>query len=249
MTLSPEARAFFRRELAAGRAMALADAEDFDEILFAVERLGAFLTDPPVRGLGSYKHTLGELAQCSPLESALGAQALGFSQLFALVKGGRNDVMHEGVHARQFVEHAVNLALVLEDALMVGVDEVQHYMARSPLCAELWQPLRLIRQAMLQHSFSAIPVCTEDDDWRLVTDRVLAKALARTDGETRQQRLAMPLAEALRRELFTLPSGVPVSPDTKISEISWGEDEPPLRLVFETGQRRLIGVLTPFDLL
>lgn len=50
LRLSHEQRAFFRTSLRNARAAALSDAEGFQGILFAIERLGFYLTRPPTYG-------------------------------------------------------------------------------------------------------------------------------------------------------------------------------------------------------
>src|SRR5439155_14524227 len=96
-----------------------------------------------------------------------------FSVLYELVRRGRNAAMHEGASARHLTLHAIELALVLEDALMMGMDQIGDYMVRNPVYAALWQPLSFVRQEMLVNSFSYLPVAIEErsgKDWRLVSD-------------------------------------------------------------------------------
>ena len=57
---------YFLAELRDARARAFKDVEGFEEILFSVERLGAFLRGRQV-ALGDYKSKLKKLAKNSPL--------------------------------------------------------------------------------------------------------------------------------------------------------------------------------------
>ena len=70
-----------------------------------------------------------------------------------------NDALHQGAFARHLTIHAIDLALILEDALRSFEEpRVSDYMVRNPLFAELWQPIGFIRQQMLANSFSFLPV-------------------------------------------------------------------------------------------
>jgi hypothetical protein len=64
--------------------------------------------------------------------------------------------LHQGAFARRLTGHAIELSLVLEDALRRSLDSpvVGDYMVRGPICAEPWQPISFIRQRMLANSFS-----------------------------------------------------------------------------------------------
>lgn len=47
-------------------------------------------------------------------------QSLGRLALYDLVEQGRNEALHQGAFARHLAEHAIELALALEDALANG---------------------------------------------------------------------------------------------------------------------------------
>jgi hypothetical protein len=71
------------------------------------------------------------------------------------VDGARNETLHQGAFARPLTKHAIELAIILEDALSQQVNQVvMDFMVRNPLCAELWKPIGFIRQQMLANSFS-----------------------------------------------------------------------------------------------
>ena len=75
------------------------------------------------------------------------------------LKDGRNDALHQGACARHLANHAVQLALVLEDALMPSEPKVSDFMVRDAICAAHWQPISFVRQQMLANSFSYLPFC------------------------------------------------------------------------------------------
>ena len=148
----------------------------FLRVLFAVERLGSFLSKE-IGTLNSYLPVLQDLACDSPLASALPKVYPGlhlpFYRLYQLVMQARNDALHQGAYARHLTRHAIELSIVLEDALMDNLGTVAEFMVRDPLCCSLWQPLSFIRQQMLANDFSFLPVQIKNGEWRLLADRSL----------------------------------------------------------------------------
>ena len=179
--LKDDEKLYFRDQLRAARAIALRDAEAFEEIVFVVERLGKFL-NPKAEKLVAKKAVLESIAQSSLLfEKIPGCFVnfhLPFTILFDLVRESRNDALHEGAFARHLTVHAIELSLIIEDALMSEMNLVSHFMVRNPACAYEWQPLSFIRQTMLINSFSYLPVLTETGgkkNWKLISDLAVAK--------------------------------------------------------------------------
>lgn len=153
-------RVHFRNELRDARAVALRDAEGFDSILFAIERLGSFLLER-IEALGEYQSVLIRLAQKSPLSHLprpLHGWSPPFNRLLGQLVEARNDALHQGAFARHLTSHAMDVSLILEDALMDGSNKVGDYMVRNVITAALWQPLSFVRQQMLANSFSFLPV-------------------------------------------------------------------------------------------
>src|SRR5262249_32601868 len=143
----------FADQLRGAREAAIKDGEAFDVVIHAAERLGSFLNGA-IGDLGKYEDKLAELFQ----ESDNNGPITPFSLLFDLVRDARNDALHQGAFARHLTVHAIELALRLEDALRKRLPAiVENYMVRNPVCAELWQPISLIRQQMLANSFSFMP--------------------------------------------------------------------------------------------
>ena len=138
-----EALLCFRDQFRFGRAVAVKDAEGFSEILFTVERLGSFLSKE-IGTLKSYLPVLQDLACDSPLARELPKVYPGlhlpFDRLYQLVMQARNDALHQGAYARHLTSHAIELSMVLEDALMNNLGTVAEFMVRDPLCCSLWQP-------------------------------------------------------------------------------------------------------------
>jgi CBS domain-containing protein len=248
-----EAALHFRNQFRHARVLVLRDAEAFDEIIFVVERMGMFLTHR-VRQLPGYKSRIEEEAERSPLVCEVSGKwpqlHIPFTKLFDLVKDGRDWAMHQGAVARHLTGHATKLAIVLEDALMHGYDMVRDFMVQNPVCAQPWQPLSLIRQTMLENSFSFLPVnCGPEaaPTWKLVSDLDVARYLR---AGARNLRLAGTLLEAQESGGIELRASNCFKPEDSVSTVLKDSKELPI-LVTDTGKAsgRLLGIVTTFDLL
>ena len=249
--MTPEAARDFRLQLQLARENALKDAEAFDGVIHVVERLGS-LRLGRMADLGAYKPKVAEVAEHSPLATAVPADWRSvhtpFSQLYDMIKDARNDAMHVGASARHLTTHAIELALILEDALRMCEESkyVSDYMVRDPVCASLWQPVSLIRQRMLTNSFSYLPVQNAAGQWCLVSDLQVAKYLQGISHKERNKRLATPLDRATEIELLRatcLSDNVPIG-----IALAWF-DGTPLLGFRDNAEAELMGILTAFDLL
>jgi len=225
--LTPDECQFFRDGLREARAAALRDSEASKAIIFAIERLGAFLYGKTA-ALGAYENDLTSLGLRSPLASHLPTQRRPFHTpldvLLPLVREGRNSAMHEGSFGRHLTGHATELSLVLEDALMTQEarqETVGDFMVRSPLCAELWQPLSFVRHSLLANSFSYLPVKqagNEGTTWKLVSDHAVARFLRASSGNSeRKGRLSMTLGDAIGHDGVLLSTPYVCSADASVS--------------------------------
>ena len=84
--------------------------------------------------------------------------------------------MHQGAYARILTDHAVDITIILEDALMSELSKVSQFMVRDVVEAKPWQPVSFVRQQMLKHSFSYIPV-RHKDTWKLISEHSVAQYL------------------------------------------------------------------------
>jgi len=175
--LNHQQKLYFRNELRDARAVALQDAEAFDEIVHVLERMGAFLrgVKKDFGNLGKFRDPINTEARQSPLAEQISSKLpdvhLSFSDLYELVRDGRNKAMHDGSFARHLTFRAVELSIILEHALMTDSNRAKHFMVENPICAALWQPLSFIRQSMLKNSFSYLPVLVPQNDkqrWQLI---------------------------------------------------------------------------------
>jgi hypothetical protein len=243
----------FSGQLRDARENALRDSEAFDGIIHVVERLGSFLCER-ISDLGGYKEEIEKKASLSATAEEIPSPwrnlHVPFSLLYDLVKDARNDALHQGAFARRLTGHAIELSLVLEDALKRSLDcpTVGDYMVRNPICAELWQPISFIRQQMLANSFSFLPV-KADAEWCVVSDSEIARYLG-ADNSERMKRLARTLSTA---EIPLQPAKL-CAVDTPLGEALCmldGSQRPLLvyRKEKEEDRQSLVGIVTPFDLL
>jgi len=280
--LSPDQKIYFRDQLRNARNEAIKDAEGFTELLFVFERLGSFLThnkeylnkhredldkhnedptknDKPPKfkeGLNDYKEAITGLVNKSKLAKNIPKKLRAFHtplhELYDIVLNGRNSAMHQGAYARHLTQHAIELSLILEDALMNNLDKVCDFMVRDPFCAYLWQPLSFIRQTMLSNSFSYMPVCEEKNKtktWKLISDYEVAKYLIDGDRDERKKRLATDLEEAVSSGKIKLLKPEWLESDQTIQKALNTVSEIPMLIFSDGAFQNLIGILTPFDLL
>ena len=198
--LNEEQKEFYRDQLRSARYAALAD-EGFQAVIHALESIGRQIMGKALSfglykgetlSLWRYKDPLSCLAHDSPLAievpSKWRAYHTEFLSLYDELKDARNDAVHQGAYARILTDHAVDLTIILEDALMSKCSKVSQFMVRDVVEAKLWQPVSYARQQMLKHSFSYLPIWFENEEkWKLISDYSVAKYLpsvfSRTNGE------------------------------------------------------------------
>ena len=133
---------------------------------------------------------------------------------------------------------------------MTGAEKIGDYMVRGPVCAHLWQPISLIRQEMLAHSFSNLPVYMEETSaWKLVSDLVIAKYLRSGSDNDRKNRLAKSLQDAINQDDLKLLDVHCYQFDHRISDVVDTLSTSPILIYHKDHQKDLVGILTPFDLL
>lgn len=257
--LSDPERRHYRDELRAARYAALADAEGFDRICFALEALGLRLLG--IQGdMGQYGERIGVHARRSPVLNDFAtthtATFKPFKALYEIVRKARNDNMHLGAYARHATSAAIELCIGLEEALMADVARrVGHVMVRSPIVVEPWQPVAQAQQLMLMHSFSFLPVW-HGEAWHLLSELALARFL-NVGREEKFKRLGRAeeaaAGDAGGLQLLRVPRERLLNVRTPVDE-ALGEDAaaggPTLWLVVEDERpERLAGVLSPFELM
>jgi hypothetical protein len=258
--LNRQTAMFFADQLRTARLAALAHAEAFDEIIHTVERLGSYIEGKQLT-LGKYLEALTCLAGITPLAEKIPNQFRGlltpFSELHESVRIARNDALHQGAFARHLTKHAIELAIVLEDALsQYKKPYVTDFMVRKPVCAELWQPVGFIRQQMLENSYSYLPVFDDGEQrpdiekWSVVSDVAIAKYLrAESDGVDRNDLLAMTLHKAREEALIVLKATKTFDEDTALGVALDHLNAEHVLLVRGPKLGSLVGIITAFDLM
>jgi hypothetical protein len=248
--LSRAAAIAFADQLRLARHSALGDAEEFDAIIHAVERLGSYLLGS-TGDLGKYRDALANLASNSGLAYMPDYEHLltPFDRLYELVRTARNDAMHQGAFARHLTVHAFELAIILEDALtQFKKPIVRDFMVRNPVCAEMWQPIGFIRQQMLANSYTYLPVL-KDKQWYPISDAAIALYLgAERDGKERKKRLASTLDKAFSS--FDVKPIEPILDSTPLADAFEKLRQAPVLLICRApNEDTLAGILTAFDVL
>lgn len=255
--LSYEECVYYRDRFRDARYAALADAEGFSSICFALEAFGLRLLGERST-LDGYKTKISAFVQSSLVLSELSkkfpSRFKPFVALYAVVQSARNDAMHIGAYARHATEAAIELCIGLEEALMAGVSStVGNLMVTSPVSVEQWQPVAHARQVMLMHSFSFLPVRFEDG-WYLVSELGLAKYLV-VKAEIKKIRLGKTIKESKSDglELIKIPEKKLLNVNQRVDELlskARVENGPRLWLVVDEYRKdHLAGVLSPFELM
>jgi CBS domain-containing protein len=248
----------FRDDLRSARAAVLKNAEAFEHIVFVLERLGVYLTRR-IDSLREYCQSLTGKARRSPLGSdlapPLSSWHASFDSLYEMVREARNDALHEGAYARHLTAHAVELALILEDALMEKAVQARDFMVRKPVQAHQWQPISSVRREMLENAFSFLPVLLEEagaTSWSFVSDLALARYLRVSGSGERKARLATTLGEAVSCGAVRLKRPEvcqPEDPVTRVLQILEASAGRPVLVIGEAGSHDLRGIVTSYDLL
>ncbi len=251
--LTWEERRHYRDRLREARYAALADAEGFTQICFAIEALGLRLLGRQA-AMGKYLDKLKPLAQDSLTLSKLAKDYpslfTAFEVLYEGLRIARNDAMHTGAYARHATVQAMELCIGLEEALMTrgahARRTVADYMVKSPVTIESWQPVARARQLMLMHSFSYLPV--NIDGWKLVSEVSLARYLHKSPKSHTLLATTIEVASSSGLQLLSI---------TPVSECEYVEDllskldplkDCSLWLVTDRANH-LCGVLSPFELM
>lgn len=227
------------------RALVLRDGESFHEAATALERIGQVLCGKVQTGLGAYRHALLELAITNEEP-----ELTEFSRLFETVKEARNMAVHEGAWARHLSSRLVDFFLILERAIMDKMKCAEDIMVRQPVVAETWHLIAHVRQVMLANSFSTLPVLV-NNRWHLITDLMVLRFLSKAaNRDERKNHLSTPLEVVIRNGGLIPLEAKCFTGQTKLADLG-GEMDQVLVLITDesVSPSRLVGILSPFDLL
>ena len=122
-------------------------------------------------------------------------------------------------------------------------------MVRNPVCAEPWQPICFVRQQMLAHSYSFLPVHFQrEGDGELVSDLAIAKYLRESPAQ-RYDRLKKSLQDAVLQDDLKLTETVSFRATEPIPDVVAKMERVPVLIHSEQNRQTLVGILTAFDLL
>ncbi len=233
------------RRLRDARALVLRDAESFHEAAITLERVGQVLSGRIKNGLGSYRSELLELAS-----SACSIEPPELQRLFEIVRESRNMAVHDGAWARHLNSRLVDFMLILEQAIMEKLQCASDLMVRQPLTAELWHLVSQVRQAMLSNSYSSLPIFFEDR-WHILTDQAIMDYIYRaSDKRDKKERLSAKLETAIQTGEIKLLDASCFNPEAKLVDIVPRMVVGPGLIVEDRDEsKRLVGILTPFDVL
>lgn len=253
--LSEEQKQFYRDQLRSARNVALADAEGFMAVVHTLELMGQQLVGKICMGPGEYKKKLKGVASLSSLAHKVDpTYHVKFSTLFDELKDARNDAVHQGAYARILTDHAVDITIILEDALMSGFSQVSQFMVRDVVEAKPWQPVSYVRQQMLKHSFSYLPI-RHEETWKLIPEYSVAKYLRGCSPKEREIRLVTTIEDAIKEskgnDRLRVLSAKTVCQEKKIdgSDILKCVGTKPILVVDPDREDELVGILTAADIL
>lgn len=261
-TIGKQEAIYFRNRFRDARAAAEKSDRDCMEIIYALEDFGQVLTgaqDPRNQNLGKYQKCVTKFVDKHYPDKDRPQYQIDFGRLYDIVRDSRNSAVHKGARSRYFAPRVVDLSLIMEDALMraADTDKVKDYMAASPVVAELWQPLSIIRKEMLTNSFTHIPYFDKDKgEWFVVSDADIARYL-RPSGIYKKDMLSHTLKNALKEKGICASKPQVVCPDDSVSEVVCLDEAGdkasisglPILVRHPKHNEHLLGILTASDLM
>ncbi|MCY4390360.1 MAG: hypothetical protein OXC18_24935 [Desulfurellaceae bacterium] len=255
-----DARAFYLNELRSARNAALADAEGFMAVIHTLELMGQKLTGT-VLNFRDYQTKLNCVAGLSLLSRKIVSEwpeyHTKFGILYEELRHARNDAVHQGASARILTDHAVDITIILEDALMSKSSEVSQFMVRDVVEAKPWHPVSYVRQQILKHGFSYLPIWFKNEEkWKLISDYSVARYLPRClQTNERKTRLVTTIEDAIKEDngndRLRVLSAKAVYPEKKINDndILKCVGAKPVLVVNYGREDVLAGILTSSDIL
>lgn len=261
-TIGKQEAIYFRNRFRDARAAADKSDRDCMDILYALEDFGQVLTgiqNPKKQNLGRYQDCVTKFVDKHYPDKDRPQYQIDFGRLYDIVRDSRNSAVHRGARSRYFAPRAVELSLIMEDALMraADTDKVKDYMAASPVVAQMWQPLSIIRTMMLTNSFTHIPYFDKDKgEWFVVSDADIA-CYIRPSGKYEKDRLIHKLECLAKEKGICASKPQVVCPDDLVSKVvcpdEAGDKAPisglPILVRHPEYKKHLLGILTASDLM
>ena len=243
MTIQSDVALYFARQMRGARAQVQADAEGYVAVAIAVEQLAAAL-GAKGGACAAWNVIVDTLSLDGDWTGDGGAPSLGSA--YYRVRRARNIAVHEGAMSRAVATHAIDLTIGLEVALMnaVDTDAAHAWMVPDPTVAHPWMTVAQVR--------SALPIWWKHA-WHLVRDIDVVVYLiqAGKDMAKTKVRLQDAVGTGAVPKLHLQPAPLVISPETNVKTLGvagWKSEVPAL-VVCRDNPKRLLGVLTPHDLL
>ena len=114
--------------------------------------------------------------------------------------------------------------------------------------AEPWHPISYVRQQMLSHAFSYIPI-RYDNSWKFIPEYSIARHLRNAWGSVRRERLSASVSEVVEANNLELLQAHTVGPGEPITSTLDLIGERPLLVIDTEHAEALVGLLTASDIL
>ena len=132
---------------------------------------------------------------------------------------------------------------------MAVASTVSQFMVRNVVDAKTWHPVSYIRQQMLTHAFSYLPIL-HSDGWKLVPEYSVARLLrSAPSNNERKRRLATTISSTIAENNLELLVADIVHPETPIAKVLPVIHERPVLVVERKYPDALAGLLTASDIL
>lgn len=226
------------------RSLILRDAESFHEAATVLEQIGQVWGRKIYHGMAGYEAALQSFSEGQK------ADKVKVGRLLNVISNARNMAVHEGAWARHLSSRLIDLFLILEEAIMTELKTVGDVMVRNPVCAESWHMVAQVRREMLANSFSCLPLL-HGKEWLIITDAAVMHYLCKASSKkAKDERLEANLGDLINKKAIEFSKAVDCHPNETIPEVLDKMSHLPV-LVLENigGENRLVGIVTPFDLL
>ncbi len=242
--LTSQQRIELLEQLRDARALIQRDAEAFQRAVITLEHLGQVVGGRVRLGLQGYRKDILSL-----LDGDLKEQRDEAARLFDVVREARNAAVHDGAWIRHLNTRLIDLFLLFENAILSRMRILSDVMVRSPVVAEPWHLVAHARKLMLSNAFSTLPIFI-DGECNLLTDEAIAQGICGKEKEKRTKLLSTRIEEAVTKRWLVLIRAEKREPAQAVLELFRDRVKWPLLIVDKIGEtERLVGIVTPFDLL
>lgn len=238
-TFSNEQLHQFRRENRDARIEIQKDSENFMPLIHTLEKFGSILYykkfGKRVFGLGNYKNVfLEEIVNASKKDKE------DFESIFSYITISRNNLIHEGITARNMALKLVELSIMLERLTVKEKVKVKDIMVTNPILAEKFDRIKDLRKKILINGFSYLPIM-HNDEWCILSDYQIAQLL-RINKEDEEQTLE----DIYNKHGITLEKAITINKEALVETIIEKINN---KIVLVLEGNNIIGIVTIQDTL